>query len=191
MSTSQNIPADTGVKELLSDLMPVIAKEQLAQGNAKADLAGTEISMVIEVDGANYGYRVKDGADIEFISDNHIDNPMLRLQVSESDLQKMIQTNNLDIILGMQNDLNRAKYNAISSLKGSFIAEIANDDGSTFKINAILNGAESPSSVFKMTAADTGALMRKETNPVNLFMSGAMKIEGDMAFAMATQPLFT
>jgi putative sterol carrier protein len=31
----------------------------------------------------------------------------------------------------------------------------------------------------------------KEANPVNLFMSGAMKIEGDMAFAMATQPLFT
>jgi len=33
--------------------------------------------------------------------------------------------------------------------------------------------------------------MKKKTNPVNLFMSGAMKIEGDMSFAMATQPLFT
>jgi len=42
-----------------------------------------------------------------------------------------------------------------------------------------------------MTAKDTGALMRKETNPVNMFMSGAMKIEGDMAFAMGTQPLFS
>jgi putative sterol carrier protein len=42
-----------------------------------------------------------------------------------------------------------------------------------------------------MNSKDTAALMRKEANPVNLFMSGAMKIEGDMSFAMATQPLFT
>ena len=42
-----------------------------------------------------------------------------------------------------------------------------------------------------MTAKDSSALMRRETNPVNLFMSGAMKIEGDMSFAMGTQPLFS
>jgi putative sterol carrier protein len=103
----------------------------------------------------------------------------------------MIQTKNLDMILGIQNDINKAKYNALSSLKGSFTAEVANDDGTTFVIKAILNGAEQPHSVFRMSATDTQALMRKETNPVNLFMSGAMKIDGDMSFAMATQPLFT
>ena len=61
----------------------------------------------------------------------------------------------------------------------------------SLKIQTILNGATTPSSVFKMTAKDSSALMRRETNPVNLFMSGAMKIEGDMSFAMGTQPLFS
>jgi putative sterol carrier protein len=103
----------------------------------------------------------------------------------------MIKTQNLDMILGIMNDLNKAKYNALNSLKGSFVAEISMDDGSAVKLQAILNNATDPASVFKMTAKDTGALMRKETNPVNLFMSGAMKIEGDMAFAMGTQPLFS
>ena len=42
-----------------------------------------------------------------------------------------------------------------------------------------------------MKTTDSIALVRKETNPVNLFMSGQMKIDGDMAFAMSTQPLFS
>jgi len=42
-----------------------------------------------------------------------------------------------------------------------------------------------------MKTTDSISLIRKETNPVNLFMSGQMKIEGDMAFAMSTQPLFS
>jgi putative sterol carrier protein len=30
-----------------------------------------------------------------------------------------------------------------------------------------------------------------EDNPVQMFMNGALKIEGDMAFALSTQALFT
>ena len=59
-------------------------------------------------------------------------------------MEKMIKTQNLDMILGIQNDLNKAKYNALNSLKGSFVAEITNDDGSVVKLQAILNGATDP-----------------------------------------------
>ncbi|HOO73150.1 MAG TPA: SCP2 sterol-binding domain-containing protein [Spirochaetota bacterium] len=190
MASIDNIPTDTSVEDLLGKVMPEFAKEALVTNNAAAELGGTEISMVVDVSGKNYSYIVKDGKDVAS-SNDALSNPMLKLQISEDHLQKMIQTKNLDMILGIQNDINRVKYNALSSLKGSFTAEVANDDGTTFIIKAILNGAEQPHSIFKMSAADTQALMRKETNPVNLFMSGAMKIDGDMSFAMATQPLFT
>lgn len=190
MASIDSIPTNVSVQDLLTDVMPKFAKEALVANNAAAELAGTEITMVVEVGSKAYSYKVKDGKELAIIGDP-ISSPMLKLKISEDHLKKMIETKNLDMILGIQNDINKVKYNALSSLKGSFTAEVANNDGTTFIINAILNGAEQPHSVFKMSAADTQALMRKETNPVNLFMSGAMKIDGDMSFAMATQPLFT
>ncbi len=190
MASIPTIPSDTSVEKLLTDVMPGVAKDQLESSNAATELAGTEITMVVEVSGDSYCYTLKNGAEVEF-KKGDIENPKLRIKVSKEEMENMIKSGNLDMILGIQNDLNKAKYNALNSLKGSFVAEITNDDGSVVKLQAILNGAQEPSSVFKMSAKDTSALMRKETNPVNLFMSGAMKIEGDMAFAMATQPLFS
>ncbi len=190
MASIPTIPTDTSVEKLLGEIMPSVAKDQLASSNAATDLAGTEITMVVDVAGDQYSYTLKNGAEVVF-KKGDIASPKLRLKVSREDIEKMIKTQNLDMLLGIQNDLNKAKYNALNSLKGSFVAEITNDDGSIMKLEAILNGANDPASVFKMSAKDTTALMRKETNPVNLFMSGAMKIEGDMAFAMGTQPLFS
>ena len=190
MSGLPVITPDTSVKQLMTKIMPEFAKQKLDETGAAQQLAGTEISMVVNVGGINYGYVLRDGNSVEF-KEGDIDNPMLRLKISEDDMKKMIETGNLDMILGIQNDINRAKYNALKSLKGSFVAEVSDVGGTTVKVEAILNNAAQPQSVFKMNATDTAALMKKETNPVNLFMSGAMKIEGDMAFAMATQPLFT
>jgi len=190
MALIDSIPTSTSVQDLLTDVMPKFAKEALVANNAAAELGGTEISMVVEVNSNTYSYVVKDGKELTAQS-SPVSNPMLKLKISEDHLKKMIETKNLDMILGITNDINKIKYNALSSLKGSFTAEVAHTDGTTFVIKAVLNGAEQPHSIFKMSAADTQALMRKETNPVNLFMSGAMKIDGDMSFAMATQPLFT
>jgi len=190
MSNLPEIPKDTSIKTLLAEIMPSVAKEQLKESNAKAELDGTEITMVVEVGSNTYTYILTNGEEVS-VSEENIEKAMLRMKVTEADMKSMIETGNLDMILGVQNDLNKAKYNALSSLRGSFIAEVTNDDGSSVSIEAILNGALEPKSTFKMSAADTNALMNKETNPVNLFMSGAMKIEGDMGFAMATQPLFS
>ena len=190
MASIPSVPADTTVDKLLSEIMPQVSQDMLAGSNAAAELAGTKITMVVDVGGEQYGYALKDGAKIVF-SKGDIANAKLRLKVSKKDMEKMIKTQNLDMIMGILNDLNKAKYNALNSLKGSFTAEITMDDGTIVKLQAILNGATDPSSVFKMSVKDTAALMRKETNPVNLFMSGGMKIEGDMAFAMGTQPLFS
>ncbi len=190
MTAIPDVPKDTSVEQLLLEIMPKVAAEILKEGNAAEELAGTEITMVVEMDGKPYSYRVKDGRELDFTMGD-TENAMLRLKLSGEDMEKMIQTGNLDMILGMQNDLNKAEYNTLSTLKGKFIAEIDNEDGSVFRIEAILNSSQEPNSVFKMNSENTSALMRRETNPVNLFMSGAVKIEGDMSFAMATQPLFT
>ena len=134
---------------------------------------------------------VKNGTDFD-VKEGGLDNPLVKTTLSKDDLEKMVATNNsLDMLLGIQSDLNKRKYDTLQTLKGCFVAVLANDDGSSVSITTMFNGAETPAATFKMKTSDSIALVKKETNPVNLFMSGGMQIEGDMAFAMQTQPLFT
>lgn len=192
MSNLTEIPKDVSIDTLLSEIMPELSREMLKEANAGGELDGVDVSMVVEVDGNIYSYEVKNGESINFAKAD-LDNAMLRMKITEADMTKMIETGNLDMILGIQKDLSKAKYNALSSLRGSFIAEVTelDDASSSVSLDVTLNGAADPKCTFIMSAANTTALMNKETNPVNLFMSGAMKIEGDMGFAMATQPLFS
>ncbi|MEW5737266.1 MAG: SCP2 sterol-binding domain-containing protein [Thermodesulfobacteriota bacterium] len=185
-----NVPANITIDDLLLQFSPDMAKGIIALSGKAAELAGTTFSLCIDVSGDLYSYVVKDGAEFD-VKKGSIANPMVHIKISKEDLAKMIKTNSLDMLLGIQNDLSRAKYDALNRVKGQMTAVLSNDDGSAFTIVAALNGAENPKATFRMATKDSAALMRKEANPVNLFMSGAMKIEGDMAFAMSTQPLFS
>lgn len=185
------IPTDISINDLLTNLSPKLAKEGIEASGNLAELAGTEFTLVVDVDGeGTYSYIVKDGKDFE-VKTEAIADPMVKIALSKSDLEKMIATSNLDMLLGLQQDLNKQKFNALKSLKGSFDAVLSNDDGSVFTIKTICNGIDAPNCTFKMKTEDSSKIAKKQAHPVNLFMSGAMQIEGDMAFAMATQPLFT
>ena len=187
----QSIPTNISIKDLLTDLSPRLAQEGIAQSGKLAELSGTEFTLMVDVKGDGiYSYIVKDGKDFT-VKTESIDNPMVTIALSKADLEKMIETNNLDMLLGIQQDLNKVKYNALKSLKGCFNAELKNTDGSSFMIKTVCNGQSSPNCTFKMKTEDSAKIAKKQAHPVNLFMSGAMQIEGDMAFAMATQPLFT
>lgn len=186
MSTIQS---DTSINELLTNVIPEKTRESISSRGAAAELGGTVITMTVAVSGKHYGYKVTNGAEIEVIEDK-LENPMVSISLTEEDLAKMITRNELDIILMVMTELDKNKLNTVSSLNGTFKAELSNDDGSNYNIEVTFNGAPEPSAIFKMKTTDTALMMRKEENPVNLFMSGAMQIEGDMQFSMATQPLF-
>ena len=185
-----NIPTDISIKELLTQYSPKMAQDMLAESGKAAELAGTQFRLVVDVSGDKYSYQVKDGKEFD-VQEADLDSAQARVMITKEDLEKMIATNNLDMLLGIQNDLSRSKFEALTRVKGCMVAELENEDGSVFTIRAILNEAEAPTATFKMKTSDSAALVRKETSPVTLFMGGQMKIEGDMAFAMSTQPLFT
>lgn len=185
-----DIPKGLSIKDLLLDFSPNMAKEMIAKSGAAADLAGTEFSMLVDVSGTLYSYVVKNGTEFDVKAGN-LDNPMVKISIPEADLKKMIETNSLDMLLGIQSDLNKRKYQALKTLKGKMVAKLANADGSVVTISTVFNGSETPVTTLKMKMSDSISLVKKETNPVNLFMSGGMQIEGDMALAMQTQPLFT
>jgi hypothetical protein len=188
--TTMNIPDNLTIKQLLTEFSPRVAKDSIARSGGAAGLAGTRFTLVMDVDGQVFHYDVKDGSDFT-VGEGSIADPLVHIAISKADLEKMIAQKSLDMLLGIQSDLNRAKYDVLQRLNGKMTALLDNEDGTAYKITATFNGKESPACSFKLTTADSAALMRKEVNPVNLFMSGRMKIEGDMAFAMSTQPLFT
>ena len=185
-----SIPVDTSVKELLTKVMPDLTKQAFAESNAAAEFAGTEITMQVDMPTSSYGYVLKDGKDID-VKEGKLDSPMVVLKVTEEDIQKMIQNQELDMLLGMTTDLNQSKYNCIKNISGGFNAKLANEDGSIYDIGVLFNGANTYKTTIRMKTADSTSLMRKEANPMSLFMAGGMQIEGDMAFALSVQPLFS
>jgi putative sterol carrier protein len=184
-----SIDPTSDIAELLTTVLPERTKESISTRGAAEELKGTVITMMLDVSGSYYSYKVIDGTEIEIISDK-IDDAMVTLRVSEDELTKMMANNELDIILMVITELNRTKYETVKNLNGSFKAELSNDDGSQYHIEVTFNGITEPNALFKMKTSDSALMMRKEENPINLFMAGNMQIEGDMQFSMATQPLF-
>ena len=184
-----SIRPDTSINDLLTVVLPQRTKESISTRGVVQELKDTAITMTLDVSGKYYSYKITNGSEIE-ISCDKIDNAMVTIRVSEEELGKMVQNNELDIILMVITELNKTKYETVKNLIGSFNAELSNDDGSKYHIEVIFNGATEPNALFRMKTSDSALMMRKEENPVNLFMAGSMQIEGDMQFSIATQPLF-
>ena len=76
--------------------------------------------------------------------------------------------------------------------------DLTGDDGGLWAV-AIADGvckvnegtASSPDLTLTMAADDFMAMNRGELNPMNAFMAGKIKLQGDMGLAMKIQSLFT
>ena len=63
--------------------------------------------------------------------------------------------------------------------------ELTNPDGSQADLKVVFNGASSPEVTFKIGLEDWVLVQKGELPGPTAFMTGKMKIEGDMPFAMA------
>jgi putative sterol carrier protein len=75
--------------------------------------------------------------------------------------------------------------------------ELSGDGGGTWALE-IANGActlveggvANPKTKFKLTAADWVAVATGKLNPMNAFMTGKLKVEGDQSLALKLQAMF-
>jgi putative sterol carrier protein len=187
----QKINVTLSMKELF-EFIPKIAKEFMSISPKAAELskemAGTEFTFLLTVDGTKYGLVVKNGTEF-IVNEGNIPKPMVAMAMSIADIEKMVDMKNADMLLGQQDELNKGKYDTIKNINGKMTVELTHDDGAASKVSITFNGATSPEATLKMKMSDFRALIKKENNPVSLFMSGGIKLEGDMGLAMALQPL--
>jgi hypothetical protein len=176
--------------ELFTDFLPKMAAQYMALSGAAKELNGTEFSLVADISGRVFSYTAKNGTDI-VAKEGDLPNARVRVSISRQDMEKFVQMKNIDMLIGMQGALNRRNYDLISNYRGEceFVLEHGPGDHSTIKV--VFNGASSPKALFRLSMESARALLGRQANPVQLFMSGAMKIEGDIAHAMAIQPLFS
>ncbi|MBN1364606.1 MAG: SCP2 sterol-binding domain-containing protein [Syntrophaceae bacterium] len=187
--SQQTFTITVNVKELLTEFIPKLAKEYVQMRGDQAELKGTELTLTVDIVGCLYSYIIKDGVDFE-VKEGDINNPKVRISISLESMAKFADMKNIDMLISMQKQLTRKKYEILSDLKGTSVFQIKTPDDTTSEITVIFNGAQAPKATLKLSMQEANLISSGKESPVNLFMSGKMKIEGDMAFAMRLQPLF-
>lgn len=189
-TANQTFTISVNVKELLTEFVPKLAREYIKMRGAQAELKDTELRLTLDISGNLYSYVIKDGVNFD-VKEGGIDNPTVRISFSMESMSKMLDMKNVDMLIGMQRQLTRQKFDVLSGLKGTSVFQIANSDGTISEITATFNDTQNPKSILKLSLENANLINSGKESPINLFMSGKMKIEGDMAFAMKLQPLFT
>jgi hypothetical protein len=186
----QTFNITVNVKELLTEFVPKLAKEYVQMRGAQEELKGTELRLTIDISGGVYSYIIKEGVDFD-VKEGDIENPTVRISLPLESISKMMDMKNIDMLLGMQKQLTRKKFELLSGLKGTSVFIIKIPDDTISEITVTFNNAQTPKTVLRLSMQDANLISSGKESPINLFMSGKMKIEGDMAFAMKLQPLFT
>jgi putative sterol carrier protein len=187
--SQQTFTITVNVKELLTEFIPRLAKEYVQMRGTQEELKGTELRLTIDISGGVYSYIIKDGVDFE-VKEGDLDNPQVRISLPLESMSKMADMKNIDMLIGMQKQLTRKKFELLSELKGTSVFQIKNSDDTISEIAVTFNNAQPPKALLRLSMQDANLISNGKESPVNLFMSGKMKIEGDMAFAMKLQPLF-
>jgi SCP-2 sterol transfer family len=77
----------------------------------------------------------------------------------------------------------------VKQMKGTVAQELARESGEPFRLEMSFNGAATPRTVLKMKLADFVAMAEGRLNGQEAFMTGRLRIEGDMAFMMQVAAL--
>ncbi len=183
---SVSVAVDEAV--LFGRIMPGLILDIISLTGRDAELAGTEFTLVMEISDSRYSFRVKDGKELTAGNDD-IPDPMMRVILDRGELERMISIDNTDLLFAARGFLSRRKYDALRALRGTVVTKLRADDGEV-KITLVLNGGTEPLVRFYFSPENFRSVMAGEKDPVSMFMTGAMKIKGDMGFAMSVRPLF-
>ena len=187
--SDQTFTITVNVRELLTEFIPKLAAKYVRMRGSQEELKGTELTLTVDISGTVYGFIIKDGADFT-VKEGPIGNPRVHVALSLETIAKMADMKNIDMLMGMQSQLTRKKYDVLTGLKGTSVFAIKNPDGTVSDITVTFNGAQTPKVGLRLSMEDANRINRGEGNPIQLFMSGRIEIDGEMAFAMMLQPLF-
>jgi putative sterol carrier protein len=189
------VPENVGVKEYFEEIVPKMVEEQLS-GTAITGMEGTVFAVQFNIKGDQenvYGITVKDAKDLE-VSEGALASPMITVELDEDTWRKAVtgkMEGAMDMFTDMSQSASRKRYDTLNATSGTMTVELSMADGSTAVLKVVFNGASSPAVTFKIGLEDWALMQKGELAGPTAFMTGKMKIEGDMPFAMALGNLMT
>jgi putative sterol carrier protein len=181
--------AEVTVKEYFEEEVPKIFEEQMAKTQV-AGMEGTVFILQFDIVGdetQSYSLTIKDAKELE-VNPGPQENAMLKVVLAEDVWRNAVtgQTEGaMDMFTDMGQVASRQSYDALQGTRGTVDIELTMPDGSVTQTKMVLNGADSPQVTLKAALEDWIAMQKGELAGPTAFMSGKLKLEGDMAFAMS------
>ncbi len=198
--SEQMINLSFSMKEIFG-LIPDIASSVIRYNSVAAGLAdsfqGKEMGFAFQFDDEAYSLTIRNGRDFA-VGNGNMEKPLVKVTMSMSDLEQLIKVRNAAVFLGKGVDPEKLggisrlaqSYEKLSGLKGSIVTELKTGPSETSRIAFTFNGSDSPKATIRLTMDNLVGIISKKDNPVNLFMSGQLQVDGDMGLAMNVQTLF-
>lgn len=189
---SNEVQWDIGVEKFFEEIVPQLFRDEL-KNNPVQDMDGFDFKLQFKITGdrsATYGIIVKNGTDLQIIPTG-IPYPQISFELNEQDWRDSITgKEGAEAVMGMffnPSMLNKKKYDSLLGVKGILNLALARESGELFNAKLQFNNANIPVSTIKMKASEYSAMLKGQINPVTAFMSGKLKISGDMGLALKLQ----
>ena len=192
MLTDNEVQWDITVNKFFEEVVPQIFSDEL-KNNPVQGMEGLDFKLQFKIIGektVTYGIVVKNGTDLQVIPDG-IPDAQINIELNENDWRDSITgKEGGNAVMGMFFNpamLNRSKYDSLLGVKGVLNLALSKQSGELFQAKLQFNNANLPASTIKMKASEYSAMLDGQVNPVMAFMSGKMKISGDMGLALKLQ----
>jgi len=189
MAEQSTVSEDVTPDQFFQQLLPMGFQAQREAGGAVPG----DITMQYNLTGPGGGewaVTIKDGQ-MSTVKGKH-DAPVMTFTLPVGDWRDAVlgQNGATIALLIPQNKPGRPDNSGrVKQMKGTVAQELARESGDPFKIEMCFNGAATPRTVLKMKLADAVAMQEGRLNGQEAFMTGRLRIEGDMAFMMQVAAL--
>ena len=188
MAEQPTIPESATPEQFFEQLLPMGFEAQKASGGTVPG----DFSMQYHLTGAGGGdwyVEIKDG---QMTSRKGSGDAVLTFTLSVADwLDAVLGRNGASLALLLPANRPGRPDNSgrVKELKGTIAQELAREGADPFKLEMTFNGAAAPRTVLKMKLVDAVAMQEGTLNGQEAFMTGRLRIEGDMAFMMQVAAL--
>lgn len=183
MAEQPQVPENVTPAQFFEELLPMGFAAQTAEsGSAPADFA-----MVFQVEGEGGGEWLAKIADGKMNVSKGSGDANLTIRMGVNDWRDAVLGRNgasLSLILPPQRPGRPDNSARAKQLKGLMGVELSREGADPFRVEMAFNGASAPKTVIKMKIADYIAMQEGTLNGQQAFMSGKLRVEGDMGFLM-------
>lgn len=187
MADQPVVPDSVTPSQFFSELLPMGFEAQRASGAAVPQDFAIQYHLTGD-GGGSWHVQIKDG---KMTATEGTGESVLTFTLSVEDFKDCVLGRNggdLAILLpqsrpGRPDNSGRAK-----GIKGTIVQELARE-GEPLRVEMMFNGAEKPRAVLKVKLADFVAMQQGKLNGQEAFMTGRLRIEGDMALMMQVAAL--